>query len=61
MMHNEPLDLSKKMYYRCRCGYILSYLEVELCRFDFGCPRCKRSFEDLSLRDKVPDSEDENG
>jgi len=33
-----------------RCGFMISDVELQHVRFDFGCPRCKMSFGQFTER-----------
>lgn len=46
--------------FECRhCGYILPEAAVNQARFDYGCPRCGRSFEQFTYRKREEALEDE--
>jgi len=47
-------------YFECRhCGYRLPEALVNQARFDYGCPRCGRSFEQFTYRKREEALEDE--
>ena len=41
------------------CGYRMAEVMVNQARFDYGCPRCGRSFEQFTYRKREEALEDE--
>ena len=55
-MINDKSELMADVWVCHRCKYVISNLEMQLLRFDVGCPRCFTSLANFTLRPTAEDS-----